>query len=273
MNTVVPMVSEVIDFHYCYEDYRPPDGRERASPFGLHVHPFYQLDIFPEGNTTVFIEDRPPLRSQAWSGLLIPPMTGHAYSSDKTALQVTFKFHVHPRYWLKFGRPDRLVPFPSACEELIRGVCDLSRTDDPSLHKHHIIAVITVCLVHWLRHAEPDSVREVDDPWSHRIRSSIERIAETSGAAWSVADLARQCNASPDHFRRQFMRIVGSSPQRFMLEFRMRTAAAYLLNEDMAIKEAAARAGYSTVHAFSRAFKNVFGASPAAYLANLPRHW
>jgi AraC-like DNA-binding protein len=272
VNTLVPMVSEVVDFHYCYEDYGPPDGREQASPLGLHVHPFYQLDLFPEGGTTIFIDDRPPLRSKVWSGLLIPPMTGHSYSSERTALQVTFKFHVHPRYWLNFGKTDRLILFPAMCEELIQGVRDLSRAD-PFLHKHHTVAVITACLVHWLRHSGPHPVHEVDDPWSHRIRSSIEKIAENPDAPWSVADLACQCHVSPDHFRRRFMAIVGRSPRRFLLEFRMRTAAAYLLNEDIAIKEAAAKVGYSSVHAFSRAFKNVFGTSPAAYLANLPRHW
>ncbi|MCK5801663.1 MAG: hypothetical protein KAI66_02465, partial [Lentisphaeria bacterium] len=137
MNTIVPMVSDIVDFHYCQEDYRTgANSRHRSRP-DLHVHPFYQLDIFPEGHTTVFIDGCPPLRSEPWSGLLIPPMTGHAYRSDRTTLQVTFKFHAHPRYWLHFAKPKRLILFPAVCKELIQGVCDLSETD-PSLYEHHL---------------------------------------------------------------------------------------------------------------------------------------
>ena len=85
-----------------------------------------------------------------------------------------------------------------------------------------------------------------------------------------MAELARRCHATPDHFCRRFTDAVGKPPQRFVLEFRMRTAATEILSGS-SIKQVAHRAGYATVHGFTRAFKNVFGQSPAAYVKSLPR--
>jgi two-component system response regulator YesN len=82
--------------------------------------------------------------------------------------------------------------------------------------------------------------------------------------SWPVSGLARSCHLSPDHFSRSFHRLLGTAPQRYLMEARMRAAAADLLN-DVPIKQISENAGYATVHAFSRAFKGVFGISPAAY--------
>lgn len=76
---------------------------------------------------------------------------------------------------------------------------------------------------------------------------------------------------SPDHFCRRFCDLVGKSPRRFVLEVRMRAAATQLIHGNAPIKDAAAVAGYATVHSFTRAFSKVFGMSPGAYVRTVPR--
>jgi AraC family transcriptional regulator len=56
------------------------------------------------------------------------------------------------------------------------------------------------------------------------------------------------------------------TPQRYLLEARMKSAAAILLREtSRPIKQIAEDCGYASVHAFSRAFKSIFDCGPAAY--------
>jgi len=65
---------------------------------------------------------------------------------------------------------------------------------------------------------------------------------------------------------RCFRRVIGQTPQRYVMEATMRGAAASLLEVPLQpIKKIAERAGYGNVHAFTRAFTQVFRISPAAY--------
>ena len=210
------------------------------------------------------------MRPRRWQGLLIPPLTPHGYASDRRALQVTFKFHLHPRYWLRFDEPLGPVSFPLSLDQVTRKAHELAEAS-PFEHRQYVVALATLCLLHCLEHrgGEPQ-LRDIDDTWGRRIRSILEMIAAAPYDPWTVADLARRCHATPDHFCRRFTDFVGRPPQRFVLEFRMRTAATEILSGS-SIKQVAHGAGYSTVHGFTRAFKNVFGQSPAAYVKSLPQ--
>ena len=263
-----PLVSECVDFHYCHENYGlAPKG---AAP-ELHIHPFYQLDIFPVGATIVYLEGRPPLQTTPWTGLLIPPMTGHGYASTLVALQVTFKFHLHPRHWLQFGGIGKPVSYPTWFGDLLTETHRYAKTNSP-VRQQHIGSVITICLAHWLENQDAEQqLHEARDTWGRNVRTVLEMVAESPCRPWTVATLARHCNVSPDLFCRRFIETVGKSPRRFVLELRLRTAAVLLSHEDAPIKEVAREAGYATVHSFTRAFTNVFGTSPAAYLKKAPQ--
>jgi AraC family transcriptional regulator len=63
-----------------------------------------------------------------------------------------------------------------------------------------------------------------------------------------------------------FRRAIGQSPKRFIIESRMRHAATLLAEAPArSIKEISEIAGYTTVQAFSRAFRQALGTSPAAF--------
>ncbi len=83
-----------------------------------------------------------------------------------------------------------------------------------------------------------------------------------------MAALARHCGVSSVHFARRFTELLGQTPRRYLLEARLTAAAAELLADPgVAIKEVAERAGYGSVHAFTRAFAEVLGAPPATFRA------
>lgn len=85
-------------------------------------------------------------------------------------------------------------------------------------------------------------------------------------AEWATVEAA--CAAfgiTPAYACRLFARFGEQSPYQLLSRRRMSLAAEWLGAEQLLVKEAAARLGYSDQYQFSRAFKRVFGVAPATY--------
>jgi len=257
-----PLVTGLADFHCLVKS---------PAEIETHIHPYYQLDVFPDGVISVLLEGRSPLETCPWNCVLIPPMTGHGYRIPASAWQISLKFHLHPRYWLRFGEPGGLVELPSWHGEMLREAFESFNSPSGGLGLRHVDGALCVCLAAWLKgQGSFRTQAPAQEGWASRMRSALETIAGDPARNWSVASLAKGCGLSPDSFCRRFKETAGKSPRRFIVELRMRTAANRLLRDGVAIKEAAREAGYSSVHSFSRAFSSVFGRGPASYLKSLP---
>ncbi len=266
MKPPLPLVTECVAFHY--EEKKPTESNHSAE---LHIHPFYQFDLFPAGGIQVRLEGRASIRTQPWTGLLIPPMVGHGYVIEKTSRQLSVKFYVDPRYWLQFRDVGKLIAYPQWYGDMLREAHDVFESDESSLRGQHLVSVITVCLSHWLNNQAPQRQEQRQrETGGGKLRAILELIAPSPAHPWTVSALARHCQMSPDLFCRQFHAMFGKTPRKFLLELRMRTAALRLLHEETAIKEVAREVGYATVHSFTRAFTEVFGTSPAAYVKTVP---
>jgi AraC-like DNA-binding protein len=78
--------------------------------------------------------------------------------------------------------------------------------------------------------------------------------------------MAACCSLSVDYFSKCFQKTLGQSPQQYLIESKMRSAAAQLLRHPpVAIKQVAHGLGYSCVQTFSRAFRTAVGVSPGAF--------
>jgi len=78
------------------------------------------------------------------------------------------------------------------------------------------------------------------------------------------ATLAAVLGLTPDYFTRVFTRSFGISPKRWMVEERMRVAAARLRETPDSVGRIAESLGYPDVFLFSRQFRSVMGRSPRA---------
>jgi len=86
----------------------------------------------------------------------------------------------------------------------------------------------------------------------------------------SVAAACREFGISPAYGCRLFRRFDTTSPYRFLLRQRMQLAAEMLSRRDRGgdrplVRDVAARLGFADQYQFSRAFKRVFGTSPARF--------
>ena len=70
---------------------------------------------------------------------------------------------------------------------------------------------------------------------------------------------------SGSYLTRLFHDRVGTSPSKYLTDYRMRQAKKLLLDSQLSVKEIAVRVGYPDPFHFSKSFKNVFGVSPAQY--------
>ncbi|MBA3848086.1 MAG: helix-turn-helix transcriptional regulator, partial [Planctomycetes bacterium] len=80
-----------------------------------------------------------------------------------------------------------------------------------------------------------------------------------------LAEAAAEAGVGEDHFIRGFRRRFGVSPMAHRGRARLRAAAAALADGTVAVKEAAARFGFTDTSAFARAFRRGFGVPPSAW--------
>jgi AraC family transcriptional regulator len=75
---------------------------------------------------------------------------------------------------------------------------------------------------------------------------------------------------SPFHFHRIFHALQGETVAESVRRMRLHRAALELIEKETPIARIAARAGYGSQAAFTRAFRSAYGAPPAAYRATAP---
>ena len=85
-----------------------------------------------------------------------------------------------------------------------------------------------------------------------------------------VPELARAARLSPAHFSREFARVFGETPHRYLLTRRLERAAALLRTTDRTVADICMTVGLRSVGSFTTSFGRVFGLSPTAYRATYP---
>jgi AraC-like DNA-binding protein len=86
--------------------------------------------------------------------------------------------------------------------------------------------------------------------------------------SWTVAELARRAGMSRAAFAAYFAQVIGWSPMRYLLEWRMATAKELMRSERTSLSEVARRVGYNSVSAFSAAFTRMNGYPPSQFASS-----
>jgi AraC-like DNA-binding protein len=80
-----------------------------------------------------------------------------------------------------------------------------------------------------------------------------------------IAEMARFCELSPSNFRLLFASHFGCSPRTWLRRARVQRAKELMIGSPLNFSEIAARVGFASVHAFSRAFRASEGITPSEY--------
>lgn len=90
-------------------------------------------------------------------------------------------------------------------------------------------------------------------------------IHEDPGHAWTGEELGARVGLSRSVLYERFATIVGQTPARYLINWRMQVAAGMLRSSTATVAAIACEVGYESEASFSRAFRRVVGESPAAW--------
>jgi AraC-like DNA-binding protein len=132
-----------------------------------------------------------------------------------------------------------------------------------------VARLVDVLLVHvvraWLR-ARPAGdgswLRALHDPVTARV---LALLHETPAQAWTIDDLAAEVHISRATLTRRFTTLVGEPPLTYLTRWRMDLAAQRLRETDESVAAIGTAVGYTSEHAFSRAFHRARGQPPRRY--------
>jgi AraC-like DNA-binding protein len=97
------------------------------------------------------------------------------------------------------------------------------------------------------------------------VGRALALLHDEPGRAWTVDALAREVALSRSALAERFVALVGEPPIQYLLRWRLALAAHALRVAGDSVARVAARSGYRSEAAFSRAFKREFGVPPAAW--------
>lgn len=98
-----------------------------------------------------------------------------------------------------------------------------------------------------------------------KLARTLTALHERPGAAWSLDAMAREAGMSRSAFAAEFRSAVGVTPGEYLLRWRV-SIAQTMLRDGSAVKTISDSLGYASPAAFSRAFAQIAGASPRAWL-------
>jgi AraC-like DNA-binding protein len=98
-----------------------------------------------------------------------------------------------------------------------------------------------------------------------QVGRALARLHARPAHPWTLDDLARESGVSRSVLAERFNDFVGIPPMQYLAEWRMQLAAGLLSATALGLAEIAARIGYGSEAALSRAFKRLVGVAPAVW--------
>ena len=103
------------------------------------------------------------------------------------------------------------------------------------------------------------------ESYARRIERVVDYLIDHLDGDVDLHRLAEEAFLSPYHFHRVYHAMTGETVAESVRRLRLHRAAVKLISSDIAIAMLAKEAGYGSVQAFNRAFRDGYGTPPAAY--------
>lgn len=228
---------------------------------GRRVLPDHMLHAIEAGGQEGTVDGR-PLRTRAGDLLWLPPGCAQELrlaAGERVLCKIYLRFTLH--------RAGRVVPWPAgqpATRRLPGAAALLGQAVVEALHPGpdaatRLRALLTLLFSDWYRAAATAGGLAEE-----RRRQVAALLAEDPARRWTPAALAAELGLSPLTLTRQIRAASGLPLRRFLVESRLRAAAADL-GEGGTVGEVARRHGWRDPFLFSRLFARRFGAAPSAW--------
>ena len=164
----------------------------------------------------------------------------------------------------------RSKPALASVLALLTNEFDKPSPGSEALIQHLFDALFIYVVRAWVEDADSDRpgwLSALRDPALSKVLSQMHAQPATD---WTVESLAQEAGLSRAAFARRFAAQVGEPPLAYLTRWRMGLAARLLKASEAPLVEVAARIGYESEFAFSRAFKKSRGIAPAAFRRAAP---
>ena len=110
----------------------------------------------------------------------------------------------------------------------------------------------------------PSALRAVRDPV---VGAAMAAIHDAPARPWTTTELAKATAVSRATLARRFPAVLGETPAAYLTRWRLDLSARRLRETDDSLEQIAHDVGYTSVYAFSRAFRRAKQVPPGRYRA------
>lgn len=105
-----------------------------------------------------------------------------------------------------------------------------------------------------------------------RLAAALRGIHTRTADPWTLATLAREAGMSRSSFAESFVRTMGVTPLKYLLQWRLAVARDLLANGQKTVEQTALAVGYESASGFSTAFSRETGQPPREFVRASTRH-
>ncbi len=134
--------------------------------------------------------------------------------------------------------------------------------DHREMSPFHLIGHLYLFLDYLIRSVSTTRINHISALRDNYIHEAIVFIEHNFQNPITVEEIAETCGLNRSYFGKIFREAVGSTPQEFLMKYRMVKASELLILTGMPIGDIGCAVGYSNPLHFSRAFKHIYGISP-----------
>ena len=153
----------------------------------------------------------------------------------------------------------------SKIPQIILNMCEISKTYNPSSSDDILLLKELYSLLYALIEEFPKPFEYKDKELHTYIQDALNFINSNYMHSITVQEIADYVNLSRSYLYKMFIKNLGISPQRYLINLRMYKATLLLKSTKLPIGEVASNVGYSDSLLFSKTFSKHFSMSPLNY--------
>lgn len=219
--------------------------RIRGKEYEVHEN---QAFLIPPGETTYYEADREDPWEYCWFGV-------NGIKAYEYILNAGFSIQ-------KPVREIECIDQIAACIENMLEAHQLNFANDLK-RKSELFKAIAI-LVEENSRMQGD-VGGYDYTGSVYVRQAIDYMTCFYGKRIKISELADYIGVNRCYLTNSFKKVMGISPQEYLVNLRMDKAASLIRKTELSVSEIAQRVGYEDPLAFSKIFKQKYGVSPRKY--------
>ena len=192
--------------------------------------------------------------------VLVPPNTGYPCRSRNPFHHFYIHFTAPPPY-------DHVKPqiYTFSSDVVMQYIDRLTDEKYSMIHYQMLQSIINIYL---LRLPESAFLDPEDTGMDKRIEYAVKRLSELPWKKISNSEICRKTGLTLNEFYFLFKKEMGTTPRQYVIAIRMENAKRLLLNTELNIDEVAEYTGYADRYQFSKAFRQFYNDTPAAFRKN-----